>query len=299
MVWRHEPASTPRTFAFPGGQAVIGLVDMQDAEVLARDHGVRIIDEQPGLRSITVSGAPSSLRALDAAPTFDTRLRYVEPVAQRAYLHQRNDPLSYGIDAASGRPYEWTFRATHADRALNISRGSPDILVGVVDSGFAPVPDLKGKYKYGWYYKDEATTAFEDAIGHGTYVSSIIASNVDDGIGLAGYCGSCRLQVFKLNKLTTLALRRHPTTRRDGVRIINLSLGGGYSSIEPMPSRMQSRKAYSSSRRQGTAVQGLCPILPHFCNRMEVSPAMALPWEQVTRTGTAPDIRVTAADSRF
>lgn len=115
---------------------------------------------------------------------------YVEPVTRLHYLHQRSDPLTYLPDSGTGRPYEWNFGAVHLDRALNLSIGDPNILVGIVDSGFAQVPDVAGKYAIVSWFTDEATNAYDDNVGHGTFNASLIAANNDDGKGLAGFCGT-------------------------------------------------------------------------------------------------------------
>ena len=83
-----------------------------------------------------------------------------------------------------------------------------------------------GTYARGRYFSD-TSTPFEDSHGHGTFIASIIASTNDDGRGLAGFCGACRLDVVRAPNLfiTQIAIAIR-ILADDGVRIINLSLGG-------------------------------------------------------------------------
>jgi subtilisin family serine protease len=205
---------------------LIGLTASDEATSVADDYGVSVVAQDGELRAIEVAGSPASLRRAQLRVGSDPRLRYVEPNSPLSVQHQRNDPLTFTVDPSTAHPFEWSFGAMHVDTALNLTKGDPNLIVGIVDSGFAQVPDLSGKYEHGWYFSNETTTPFEDDNGHGTFVASVLASNNDDGQGLAGFCGGCRLDVFRVVNLNTLtvgtAVRR---LADDGVRIISLSLG--------------------------------------------------------------------------
>ena len=169
-------------------------------------------------------GRPSVARLPRSDAAGDPRIRYVEPVRIAQPAHVRNDPLTYEIDPGTGAPYEWQFHAVGADQALNLGRGDPGILVGVLDSGITAVPDLAGKIAETFWDK-AATTSGGDVLGHGTFVSSIIASRNDDGFGLAGFCGACRLAVYKAPPLTDVQVAEGIRTLTDAhVRVINLSI---------------------------------------------------------------------------
>jgi subtilisin family serine protease len=124
----------------------------------------------------------------------------------------------------TGAPYEWQFHGVGTDQALNLGRGDPGILVGVLDTGVTAVPDLDGKIAE-TFWDPAATTSAGDALGHGTFVASIIASRNDDGYGLAGFCGACRLAVYKAPRLTNVQVAEGIRTLTDAhVRVINLSI---------------------------------------------------------------------------
>ncbi len=225
MRWASVPpaARTHLTAAsFARGRAVVGLAAGVDARAFARSLDLRATTVLPGLRAVQVAGSPQTLAAL--ATRADARIRYVEPVTRLEPAHRRNDPLTWQIDAKTGRPYEWAFHQVGVDQALNLAKGDPRILVGVVDSGVTAVPDLRGKVAETFWDADENTSS-SDSIGHGTFVSSIIAARNDDGVGLAGFCGACRVAVFKAIPLNDVQLALGIQRLTDArVRIINLSV---------------------------------------------------------------------------
>lgn len=94
----------------------------------------------------------------------------------------------------------------------------------MVDSGVANVPDLRGKVA-ATFWDPRVDTSAADTVGHGTFVSSIIAARNDDGRGLAGFCGACRLAVYKADPLddAEIAAGIERLTAAH-VRIINLSV---------------------------------------------------------------------------
>lgn len=222
MHWtRQAPGSTP-TASYANGRAVIGVAAGVDGPSLARSLGLRVVTSLPELRLVEVAASPTTLSAV--AQRADPRIRYVEPLTMAEPAHTRDDPLTYEIDPATGVPYEWQFHAIGADQALNLTRGDPSILVGVVDSGIADVPDLSGKVAE-TFWDPSLHSSAADTIGHGTFVSSIIAARNDDGFGLAGFCGACRLAVYKAMPLTDVAIAEGIQTLTDAhVRIINLSI---------------------------------------------------------------------------
>jgi subtilisin family serine protease len=224
MRWARSTRLAGRS-AFAPGRAVVGLA----AGVDPRSLGLRVVRRLPRLRLAVLAGAPGELAALAARD--DRRVRYVEPLRRVAPAHVRNDPLSWRIDPRSSVPYEWAFHVVGADAALGLSKGDPSILVGIVDSGVANVPDLHGKVAE-TFWDTRTNVSADDVIGHGTFVASVIGSANDDGIGLAGFCGACRLAVYKAIPLNDVQIAAGIQRLTDAhVRIINLSL------VEPTASQ--------------------------------------------------------------
>ena len=142
-----------------------------------------------------------------------------------------NDPLVWTVDPLTQLPYEWQFAASHVDRALDLSSGSPSVVVGTIDTGVADVPDLAGKVDQRWTVsrkgrltRDKRATV---ELGHGTAVASLIAANVGDGFGMAGFGGASHLITIHewafTDVSTAAALMKLDSL---GVRIVNMSFGG-------------------------------------------------------------------------
>ena len=220
--WSHEPPlQALATGPSLSGPTVVGLGAGADPRALAADYRVTVSASDPGLRLLVVDGSGSALARLAADP----RVRYAAPPVQMTLAHDRNDPLTTLVDPTTRLPYEWAFEHVGVDRALNLTQGDPSIVVGIVDSGFGQVRDLTGKVASAWYFSNEAADPF-DTVGHGTFVSTIVGAANDDGYGLAGFCGACRLDIFKNVQLydyqVAAAVRMLVD---DHVRIVNLSLG--------------------------------------------------------------------------
>jgi hypothetical protein len=210
-----------------GSAAVIGLGSMDDLAPLRRRYGFARVEPLPGLHAAEVSVDRGQLAALLATAAREPRIRYVQPLGpSRRLLRLRNDPMLRLVNPAIDAPYEWEFSHARIDGALNLSLGSPSIVVGVVDSGVGDVPDLTGKVDGRWYFTGQVSGG-DDIVGHGTAVASLIAANTDDGFGMAGFGGATHVVSFRDDVLddTTVAIAVDKLVSL-GVRIVNLSLGG-------------------------------------------------------------------------
>jgi subtilisin family serine protease len=237
MVWFHWHPSA-RTLqgaaAGFGSTAVIGLESMQDLASLREQYGLDRVRAIPELHAVEVTVEPAHIRALLANAPIDSRIRYVAPTGPpRRLTSMPNDPLLQAINPAIGLPYEWQFGASHVDRALELSPGSRTIVVGTIDSGAADVPDLAGKIDSRWSISHDGRLALEptawgnDEQGHGTAVASLIAANVDDGFGMAGFGGGAHLIAVRNDLLTDTSIAISLTKLVSlGVRIVNMSVGG-------------------------------------------------------------------------
>ncbi|MCP4248040.1 MAG: S8 family serine peptidase [bacterium] len=131
----------------------------------------------PGLELVVLRVEPGSLFSV-ASRLADSPL--LEAV-QKSYLYEAeqipDDPEFAAQDHLEriGLPDAW-----------EITTGSPDVLVAVLDTGVAgDHPDLIDKLLPGWNaYDDNDDT--EDVLGHGTSVAGTLAADTDNGEGVAG-----------------------------------------------------------------------------------------------------------------
>ena len=135
-------------------------------------------------------------------------------------------------------PVEWGPRLTRASDLWNLTTGNPGIVIAVVDTGLSqplfkvtgqstPVPDL-AQVLPGWnIVGNDANTT--DTFGHGTWVSSIIGAQGNNGVGIAGYCWHCSIMPVRVAAGRQGALAGNIAAGirwsvDHGARIVNVSL---------------------------------------------------------------------------
>src|SRR5438128_2141963 len=155
MVWYHwHPSArtlqgTSEQF---GSTAVVGLESMRDLRPIRELYGFDRVLAIPDLHAAVVSVDRAQLESLLANAPSDSRIRYVAPLGPtRLPLSVPNDPLVRTINPGTNLPYEWQFGVSNVAGALDLSPGSPSIVVGTIDSGVADVPDLAGKIDGRWF----------------------------------------------------------------------------------------------------------------------------------------------------
>jgi serine protease len=181
-----------------------------------------------------------------------------------ADLNYLRRPLAVPDDSAYR--YQWHYDIINLPQAWDVSTGSSDVVVGVIDTGvLVNHPDLKDKIVAGFDFIDDADNA-RDGDGmdgnaddpgdlayatrstfHGTHVAGTIAAASNNGQGVAGVSWNAKIMPLRvLGKdggssydvmqavLYAAGLKNDsgtvPARRAD---VINLSLGGGgYSQTE-------------------------------------------------------------------
>ena len=160
-------------------------------------------------------------------------VRYVERLGARRLAVTPTDPLvSRQWYLTSSRFYEsW----------LTLPALEP-VVVAVIDSGVDEThPELARKILQAESFVGGST---RDALGHGTFVSGLIAAGVDNGIGIAGLAPSAKLLVAKVvTPSRAIPIEAEARAIRwavdQGAQVINMSLGGIRNPLDP------SRDSYS------------------------------------------------------
>jgi thermitase len=134
-------------------------------------------------------------------------------------------------------PYsrQWGLTQIQAPAAWDITTGSSDVTIAIVDSGIdLDHPDLNGKIILGYDYVNGDWVP-DDDYGHGTHVAGIAAAWTNNGQGVAGVSWGARLMALKVLNASGdgsyADVASAVTYAADnGAKIINLSLGGDYDS---------------------------------------------------------------------
>jgi subtilisin family serine protease len=215
----------------------------RDATLAVR--GLEVVDPE---RGVSVGAAVADLERMNG-------VLYAEPDRVVHQATTPDDPLL---------PYEWGLTAIRAPEAWDVTTGSPQVTVAVVDTGIdASHPDLSpnlwtnpgesgagretngldddgdGRIDdvHGWDFVDRDAQP-QDGNGHGTHVSGTIAARGDNGTGVAGVTWSTTIMPLRVlgndgSGYVSDVVTAYAYAARSGARVVNASLGGdSYSRAE-------------------------------------------------------------------
>lgn len=165
-------------------------------------------------------------------------VEYVEP-NYLVELYTLEDPgLSEDAgNAGTGVPndpyyeeYQWSLRDIHAEQLFARGLTGAGVTVGIVDSGVnRDHEDLNGSAISGENFHEDGAPYTQDDVGHGTFVTGILAAQTNNGIGLAGIAPGVSIRMYRaFNAKTAPVSTVAAAIRRavaDGCQVLNLSLG--------------------------------------------------------------------------
>ncbi|MDB5274481.1 MAG: in-like serine protease [Chitinophagaceae bacterium] len=160
--------------------------------------------------------------------------QYVEPyfTPAPATPYYTND-----TEAQPGGAQYFHINRVQAFDAWNIQKGDPNIIIGIVDTGFDIMhDDLKNQYVTGYDLADGDSDVVHPTEYHGTWVAGVCSGEADNNIGVTGIGFKCRFMPIKATPDAGNAIvagyQGIQYAADNGCKIINLSWGGlgGYSS---------------------------------------------------------------------
>ncbi len=126
---------------------------------------------------------------------------YYQGTSPATYPHQ------YGLKNTGQNPPGGTSDADiDAPEAWDITMGSSSVILAILDSGIPtdgnnilthPDLDDSNKFIFGPDYVGDGN-GVKDELGHGTHVTGIAAAESNNGTGIAGVCGDCRVMVIQV-----------------------------------------------------------------------------------------------------
>jgi subtilisin family serine protease len=124
------------------------------------------------------------------------------------------DKPSPGAPAAGKQ--QALFDKLNVAEAWKVTRGDPNVVVGVIDNGFDFFhPDLKGQLAPGCYYPGGYHTEFYENVAHGTMVASLIVARDDKESGMVGLAPHCKALTASQGMLEHTLLKMQQKFFRD------------------------------------------------------------------------------------
>lgn len=176
----------------------------------------------------------------------------------------------------------WGLKMINCDKAWDKTKGSPDVVVAIVDTGVdLKHPDLKDKLLPGFDMVNVADVSPEngcvwegdfatrdnnpdDENGHGTHCAGIAAGIPDNGQGIAGVAWNCKILPVRVLANIRCTERGKSYVSGSGVfsdiadgiiwaadhgaSVISLSLGGYVENTEPEPEPLKSALDYALAK---------------------------------------------------
>jgi thermitase len=126
--------------------------------------------------------------------------------------------------------YQWNLPLVDTELGWEITKGSQDVIVGIIDTGVdLNHPDLKDQLVSGYNVVENGADPMDD-VGHGTHVAGVIGAVVNNHLGVAGMSWYNRIMPVKALDQTgagsTYAVAQGLIWATDhGAKVINMSLG--------------------------------------------------------------------------
>lgn len=172
-----------------------------------------------------------TLPGMNVAESIDAALR--EPGVSYAVPNYNRFTTLVPNDGLYGQQWEHAVMGTEA--AWDITTGSPDILISIIDTGVNPIdPDISPKWIPGWDYWQNIPGGF-DTQTHGSHVAGSAAAIGNNGINSAGVCWGCSVTSHKFlnccgSGFTSDAILAIDAAVEAGADVLNNSwTGGGFS----------------------------------------------------------------------
>ena len=235
-----------------------------------RDEGIRIAGYRPavGMVQVEVDGELADAKAyLRGLPEVEEATLNPVDEIQR---YEPDDP-GFDTDTDGGSARDWGYHAINAFEAWEMTLGSGDVKVAVIDGDFDPDhPELAAPRISGFdVTTGEATLRPEAGHSHGIHVAATAIGEIDNDEGVAGVCPHCSGLLIEAAGGTwgfaqSNIIEAMELARDRGADVVNMSLGVGVpQGVDPeevVRATRASERIYerliASLEEQGTVVVG-------------------------------------------
>ncbi|HZB06083.1 MAG TPA: S8 family serine peptidase [Thermoleophilaceae bacterium] len=261
MVERVALREALRQHAHASGNGVVRLPlpEAPRVSAAAARRGLARLASSPGPEHLLVGvrshgdvdGVAAKLRALGAEPErFDTiavlaarvpsaadAIAALRDDARVAYV-ERDEPLRVAVepfdisDFETGRKFSWAYDAVRAGEALAAVGGGSARTVSVIDTGLDVThPEFAGQVQQA-FDTEARNTNVTDIVGHGTFVTGLIAALDGNSRGGKGVAGTTKVLAVRASRDTDGSFRLSDLITgiefsiRRGADVLNMSLAG-------------------------------------------------------------------------
>ena len=261
MVERVALREALRQHAHASGNGVVRLPlpEAPRVSAAAARRGLARLASSPGPERLLVGvrshgdvdGVAAKLRALGAEPErFDTiavlaarvpsaadAIAALRDDARVAYV-ERDEPLRVAVepfdisDFETGRKFSWAYDAVRAGEALAAVGGGSARTVSVIDTGLDVThPEFAGQVQQA-FDTEARNTNVTDIVGHGTFVTGLIAALDGNSRGGKGVAGTTKVLAVRASRDTDGSFRLSDLITgiefsiRRGADVLNMSLAG-------------------------------------------------------------------------
>lgn len=151
----------------------------------------------------------------------------------------------------------WYFNTINAFSAWNISTGSENVTVAIVDNGFnLGHKEFKGKVVMPYNVWNHNSQVVKDSrVDHGSHVAAIAIGLADNGSGLCGIAPKCKfmpIQVADENgaMTTTSVVDGVVYAIYQGAKVVNVSLGDSFEGLDRLPESTQRELIYNHFKNE-------------------------------------------------
>lgn len=214
---------------FVSGEVLVKLRDESDEALAAflTGHPLGLKERLGGLGVLRLEVPEGTERDTIARLRRDALVEWAELDHLRSTLTVPSDQLY--------RQFQWNMRKIEAERAWEVTTGSPDVVVAVLDTGIdASHPDLEGKLVPGYDVLNDDEEPADDS-GHGTHKAGLIGAVSDNELGIAGLSWQAKIMPIKVLNSSGVGpdsvISQGIIYAADrGARIINMSFGSSTTS---------------------------------------------------------------------